>query len=140
MKPITSKFTEQIEKISQLLNQTLRGIFIITFVALAGIACYVIFSPDRMIPLGTTILGSGTLVIVCALCWLGFFSKRLLDIQNVCRKQLLETELSLYREEVRRDGLLQDAQTTNSHLDLKTEAKRKEIELAKLEKELKTYK
>lgn len=140
MESIASKFAEQLEKIAGLLNRTLCMMFFITFVALAGIICYVIFYHKEPVCLGVIAIGSGALVVICALCWLGFFSKRLLDVQDDSRQQLFETELSLYRESVRREGLIQDKKTVIAQLDLDIEAKRKEIELAKLEKELKDLK
>ena len=140
MEPIASKFTEQLKQIAGLLNRTLWWMFFITLVALAGIICYVIVYHDEPICLGVIAIGSGALVVTCALCWLGFFSKRLLDVQDGCRQQLFETELSLYRESVRREGLIQNKETVIAQLDLDIEAKRREIELAKLEKELKDLK
>lgn len=140
MEPIASKFIEQLKKIAELLNRTLWWMFFITLVALSGIICYVIVCHDEPMCLGVIAIGSGALVVICVLCWLGFFSKRLLDVQNDSRQQLFETELSLYRESVRREGLIQDKKTVIAQLDLDIEAKRKEIELAKLEKELKGLK
>lgn len=140
MEPTASKFTKHIGEISRLLNRTLYWILTVTLVALIGIVCYVLFCHDVSTCLGAIALGCGTLVVVCALCWLGLFGKRLLDVQNDCRKQLLETELSLYREAIRREGLLQDKRTTIAKLDLELEEKRKEKALAELEKELKALK
>ena len=140
MEPIASKFAEQLKKIAELLNRTLCWMFIITLVALVGIISYVIIYHDEPVCLGVIAIGSGALVVICALCWLGFFSKRLLDVQDGCRQQLFETELSLYRESVRREGLIQDKKTVIAQQDLDIEAKRREIELTKLEKELRTLK
>lgn len=142
MESNASKFVEQLEKMIRLFNRTLYWILVVTFVALAGVVCYVVFYHDSPACFATIVLGSGLFVVVCALCWLGSFSRCLLNIQNDCRKQLLETELSLYREAVRREreGVLQDGQIAIAQLGLKIEAKRKELDLAKLERELKALK
>lgn len=137
----TPNLTERLNDIIGLLRRTLLWLFVFVFIVLVGIICYVIFCyNDTSIAFRIVIFGGGTLMIICALYWLGFACKRLLEFQNSCRKQLIETELSLYRESIRREGLLKDEQITIAQLDLRLESKRKEIELAKLEKELNSVK
>lgn len=80
------------------------------------------------------------LVAVCALCWLGYCCKHLLEIYFENHKKLSETELTLYQEAVRRERSISDRQRETVQSDPEISAKRKEVELAKLEKELRSLK
>lgn len=140
MEANTLKLTERIERTSELFNRTLHWILAITLVVLAGIVCYAVFCHDRSICFGVIVLGSGALVAVCALCWLGYSCKQLLEIYFDSCKQFSETELSLYREDVRREGAIQDKQMAIVQQDPPIIAKYKEIELAKLDKKIQALK
>lgn len=48
------------------------------------------------------IISAITLIGICALCWLGCCCKHLLKIYSDSQKEILDTELSIYREDVRR--------------------------------------
>lgn len=137
MESNASKITERLKETARLFKRTLHWILAITLVALAGIVCYVIFCHDKSICFGMLVLVSGTLVAICALCWLGYYCKQLLGIYSDSCKQFFETELSLYCDAARREGAIQDRQIA---IDPEITAKRKEIELAKIEQELKALK
>lgn len=86
------------------------------------------------------ILTAITIIGVCVLCWLGYYCKHLLKIYSDSRKEVFETELSLYREAVRREELILNEQTNNELQNLKIEIKRKELEIEQLNKKIKEIK
>lgn len=86
------------------------------------------------------ILTAITIIGICALCWLGYYCKHLLKIYSDSRKEVFETELSLYREAVRREELILNEQTNNELQNLKIEIKRKELEIQQLNKKIKEIK
>lgn len=140
MKSNASQFTEQPENVARLFKQALYGLLAVALVALAGIVCYAIFGHDQTICFGVLVLVIWALVAVCALCWLGYCCKRLLEIYSESRQKFSETELTLYQEAVRHERSIQDKQRETVLPDPDIEAKRKEVELAKLEKELRSLK
>lgn len=140
MESNVSQFTEQPENVARLFKQTLYGLLAVALVALAGIVCYAIFGHDQTICFGVLVLVIWALVAVCALCWLGYSCKRLLEIYSESRQKFSETELTLYQEAVRHERAIQDKQRETVQPDPDIEAKRKEVELAKLEKELRGLK
>lgn len=137
MESNVSQFTEQPENVARLFKQALYGLLAVTLVALAGI---VYFYHDKPICFGVLVLVIWALVAVCALCWLGYCCKRLLEIYSESRQKFSETELTLYQEAVRHERAIQDKQRETVQPDPDIEAKRKEVELAKLEKELRGLK
>ena len=74
-----------------------------------------------------------TIVGLCAICWTGYYGRQLLKIYTDSRKQIFDTELSLYRESVRREELILNEQTNDELQNLK-------IKIAELEKEIKKIK
>lgn len=126
--------------VARLFKQTLYGLLAVALVALAGIVCYAIFGHKQPICFGVLVLVIWALVAVCALCWLGYCCKRLLEIYSESRQKFSETELTLYQEAVRHERAIQDKQREAVQPDPDIEAKRKEVELAKLEKELRSLK
>ena len=86
------------------------------------------------------ILTAITIIGICVLCWLGYYCKHLLKIYSDSRKEIFETELSLYREAVRREELILNEQTNNELQNLKIEIKRKELEIEQLNKKIKEIK
>lgn len=86
------------------------------------------------------VLTAITIIGICVLCWLGYYCKHLLKIYSDSRKEVFETELSLYREAVRREGLILNEQTNNELQNLKIEIKRKELEIEQLNKKIKEIK
>lgn len=137
MESNASQFIEHPENLARLFIQALYGLLV---VALAGIVCYAILGHDQSISFGVLVLASWVLVAVCALCWLGYCCKQLLGIYSESHKRLTETELTLYQEAVRRERSIQDKQRETVQPDPEIATKRKEVELAKLEKELRTLK
>ena len=131
------QFTERPENVARLFKQTLYGLLAVALVALAGI---VYFYRDKPICFGVLVLVIWALVAVCALCWLGYCCKRLLEIYSESRQKFSETELTLYQEAVRHERAIQDKQRETVQPDPDIEVKRKEVELAKLEKELRGLK
>lgn len=131
------QFIERAENVARLFKQTLYGLLAVALVALAGI---VYFYRDKSICFGVLVLVIWALVAVCALCWLGYCCKRLLEIYSESRQKFSETELTLYQEAVRHERAIQDKQREAVLPDPDIEAKRKEVELAKLEKELRGLK
>ena len=131
------QFIERPGNVARLFKQTLYGLLA---VALAGIVCYAIFGHDQTICFGVLVLSIWALVAVCALSWLGYCCKRLLEIYSESRQKFSETELTLYQEAVRHERAIQDKQRETAQPDPDIEAKRKEVELAKLEKELRGLK
>lgn len=129
-----------LKSVTCLYSVTLGIMALITFIIIAGII--VCIANWRCIPaaITVTVVVGGLVAVICAICWAGCSLRHLSDIQNSCRKQFLETELTLYREAVRRESILKDEQTTIAQLGLKAEAKHKEIELARLENELASVK
>lgn len=81
-----------------------------------------------------------TIIGICVLCWLGCYCKHLLKIYSDSRKEVFDTELSLYREAVRREVLTLDKQTNKELKDLKNEIKLKELEIEQLNKKIKGIK
>lgn len=77
---------------------------------------------------------------MCLVLWLGYYCKHLLKIYSDSRKEVFETELSLYREAVRREELILNEQTNNELQNLKIEIKRKELEIQQLNKKIKEIK
>jgi hypothetical protein len=71
-------------------------------------------------------------------CRLHFKEQR--DKEGVVCKQIFDTELSLYRESVRREELILNEQTNDELQNLKIEIKRKDLKIAELEKEIKKIK
>lgn len=140
MESNASQFAEQPENIARLFKRTFYGMLVVVLVALAGIVCFAIFVHDKSICFDVLVLVIWALVAVCALCWLGYCCKQLLGIYSESHKRLSETELTLYQETVRRERSIQDKQREIVQLDPEIAAKRKEVELAKLEKELRTLK
>lgn len=134
------QFIERPGNVARLFKQTLYGLLAVALVALAGIVCYAIFGHDKPICFGVLVLVIWALVAVCALCWLGYSCKRLLEIYSESRQKFSETELTLYQEAVRHERSIQDKQRETVLPDPDIEAKRKEVELAKLEKELRGLK
>ena len=86
------------------------------------------------------ILVTMTIVGLCAICWTGYYSRQLLKIYTDSRKLIFDTELSLYRESVRREELILNEQTNDELQNLKIEIKRKDLKIAELEKEIKKIK
>lgn len=86
------------------------------------------------------ILVTMTIVGLCAICWTGCYGRQLLKIYTDSRKQIFDTELSLYRESVRREELILNEQTNDELQNLKIEIKRKDLKIAELEKEIKKIK
>ena len=140
MESNASQFTERPENVARLFKQALYGLLAIALVALAGIVCYAIFGHDQTICFGVLVLVIWGLVAVCTLCWLGYCCKRLLEIFSESRQKFSETELTLYQESIRHERAIQDKQRETVQPDPDIEAKRKEVELAKLEKELRGLK
>lgn len=139
MESNASQFTKQPNDVG-LFNRTFYGLLVVALTALAGIVCYTIFSHCRTIYFSVLVLAIWALVAGCALCWLGYCCKRVLEIYSESCKRLSETELTLYQEAVRRERSIQDKQRETIKPDPEIAAKRKEVELAKLEKELRALK
>ena len=131
------QFIERPGNVARLFKQALYGLLAVALVALAGI---VYLYRDKPICFGVLVLVIWALVAVCALCWLGYCCKRLLEIYSESRQKFSETELTLYQEAVRHERAIQDKQRETVQPDPDIEAKRKEVELAKLEKELRGLK
>lgn len=111
----------------------------IVFVACAGISALVAMS--FLFPFGSWLLFvSAALVILCTICWLGVHCRQQMNSYERLQKQITDTELSLYRDSVRRVEVLSEERAFNEQLEIRLETKRKELELAKLEKELKAFK
>lgn len=140
MESNASHFAEWPGNVARLFKQALYGLLVVALVALAGIVCYAIFGHDKPICFGVLALVIWALVAVCTLCWLGYCCKRLLEIYSESRKKFSETELTLYQEAVRHERSIQDKLRETVQPDPDIEAKRKEVELAKLEKELRGLK
>ncbi len=140
MESNASQFAEQPENIARLFKRTFYGMLVVVLVALAGIVCFAIFVHDKSICFDVLVLVIWALVAVCALCWLGYCCKQLLGIYSESHKKHYETELTLYQEAVRRERSIQDKQRETVQSDPEIATKRKEVELAKLEKELRTLK
>lgn len=138
MESNTSQFTKQPKDVTRLFNRTFYGLLAAALTAMVGIVGYTIFGHDKPICFGVLVLATWTLVAVCALCWLGYCCKRLLETYSERSKRLSETELTLYQEAVRRERSIQDKQRETVKPDPEIAAKRKELELAKLEKELRS--
>lgn len=136
MESNASQITERPENVARLFNQALYGLLVVVLVALAGIVCYAIYCYEEPIYFDVLVLVIWALVAICALCWLGYCCKRLLEIYSESRQKFSETELTLYQEAVRHERAIQDKQRETVPPDPDIEAKRKEIELARLEKEL----
>lgn len=79
---------------------------------------------------------AGCLLPDAPLCWLGYCCKRLLGICSESHRRLSETELTLYQEAVRHERSVRDKQSEAAGPDPEIAAKRREVELARLEKEL----
>lgn len=109
------------------------------FIAVIGI-CALVFLSMRFPYVSWLTFVLLTLVVICTLCWLGSYCRYLLTIYNETRKQFVDTELSLYKDSIRREGVICDEQTTQEQIAIRLETKRKELELAKIERELKTMK
>lgn len=140
MESNASQCTERPGNVARLFKLTLYGVLAVALVALVGIVCNSVFYHDQSIGFGVLVLASWVLVAVCALCWMGYCCKQLLGIYSESHKRLSETELTLCQEAVRRERSIQDKQREIVQLDPEIAAKRKEVELAKLEKELRTLK
>ncbi len=140
MESNASQFAEQPGNVARLFKRTLYGMLAVALVALAGIVCNSVFYHDQLIGFGVLVLASWVLVAVCALCWMGYCCKQLLGIYSESHKRLSDTELTLYQEAVRRERSIQDKQRETVQPDPEIATKRKEVELAKLEKELRTLK
>ena len=134
------QFIERPGNVARLFTQALYGLLAVALVALAGIVCYAIFGHDQTICFGVLVLVIWALVAVCALRWLGYCCKRLLEIYSESRQKFSETELTLYQEAVRHERAIHDKQRETVLPDPDIEAKRKEVELAKLGKELRALK
>lgn len=140
MEPNAPQFIERPENVARLFKQTLYWTLAVTSVALAGIIGYAIYCDKKQICFNMFVLSIWALVAICALCWQGYCCKRLLEIYSKSRQKFSETELTLYQEAVRRERSIQDKLREAVQPDPDIEAKRKEVELAKLEKELRFLK
>ena len=140
MESNASQFTEQPENVARLFKRALYGLLAVALVALIGIGCYAIFYHGKSNGFDVLILMIWFLIAVCTLCWLGYCCKQLLGIYSESHKKLSETELTLYQEAVRHERSIQDKQRETVQPDPDIEEKRKEVELAKLEKELRALK
>lgn len=140
MESNASQCTERPGNVARLFKLTLYGVLAVALVALVGIVCFAIFVHDKSICFGVLVLVIWALVAACALCWLGYCCKQLLGIYSESHKKHYETELTLYQEAVRRERSIQDKQRETVQSDPEIATKRKEVELAKLEKELRTLK
>ena len=140
MESNASQFAERPENVARLFKQTLYGLLAVALVALAGIVGYAIYCYEKPICFDVLVLVIWALVAVCVLCWLGYCCKRLLEIYFESRQKFSETELTLYQEAVRHERSIQDKQRETVQPDPDIEAKRKDVELAKLEKELRSLK
>lgn len=140
MESNVSQITERPENVARLFKQALYGLLTVALVALAGIVGYAIYCYEEPICFDVLVLVIWALVAVCALCWQGYSCKRLLEIYSESRQKFSETELTLYQEAVRHERSIQDKQRETVLPDSDIEEKRKEVELAKLEKELRSLK
>lgn len=89
---------------------------------------------------GVLVLGIWALVAVCALCWLGYCCIQLLGIYSEGYKRFSETELTLYKEAVCGERSVRDKHREAVQMDPEIISKSKEIELFRLEKELRSLK
>ena len=95
---------------------------------------------EESIGFGVLVLAIWALVAVCALCWLGYCCIQLLGIYSEGYKRFSETELTLYKEAVCGERSVRDKHREAVQMDSEIIAKSKEIELFRLEKELRSLK
>lgn len=131
-----SQFTERPGNVAGLFKLTFYGVLAVALVALAGIVCYTVFCREESIGFGVLVLAIWALVAVCALCWLGYCCIQLLGIYSEGYKRFSETELTLYKAE----RLVRDKHREAVQMDPEIISKSKEIELFRLEKELRSLK
>lgn len=135
-----SQFTERPGNVAGLFKLTFYGVLAVALVALAGIVCYTVFCREESIGFGVLVLGIWALVAVCALCWLGYCCIQLLGIYSEGYKRVSETELTLYKEAICGERSVRDKHREAVQMDPEIIAKSKEIELFRLEKELRSLK
>lgn len=135
-----SDISNRINRITRMFWKLLCLFIVITFAALSAMVYLVVFLHDLPVSYGMVFLGCTCLVTVCALCWLGSCCKKLLEIFANCKKQIFDTELSLFRDSARRNSVILDEQTTNRQKEIRLDTKRKELEIANLEKSINAMK
>lgn len=135
IKPINPAIIARIKRIYCGFCWAMGGTIAMAVLAIAALIFSPHFGYDSWLILVTV-----TVVGLCAICWTGYYGRQLLRIYTDSRRQIFDTELSLYRESVRREELILNEQTHNELQDLKIEIKRKDLKIAELEKEIKKIK
>lgn len=135
IRSIDSAVIARIKRIYRGFCWTMGGTLAIAALVIVSLAFSPYFEYDSW-----PILVTMTIVGLCAICWTGYYGRQLLKIYTDSRKQIFDTELSLYRESVRREELILNEQTNDELQNLKIEIKRKDLKIAELEKEIKKIK
>lgn len=87
----------RIRHINHILIGVMAGILIMAIILIIALALAPCQKYDSWL-----IISAITITGICTLCWLGCYCKHLLKIYSDSQKEILDTELSLYREAVRR--------------------------------------
>lgn len=107
------------DNITKILNKTKCKFYLIicTVVIITLLSILVIIMAPYFNYFSWLILLAITLISICAISWLGYYGKQLLNNYSDIHKLYIDTELSLYRDLIHRERQLQNEQINKEKID-----------------------